>query len=214
MANDMADSITSFFSIWTQPRATIRRIVDSDPTRNVLALAATGPALSSLVRQWSAAMNGTANQSVLWPLFVALNVAFQAGLGILFLYISGVVFRWSGALLGGTASRVEVRAAFAWSQVPGIVVAIVLMLALFAGVPMPKMLPGQLPQIDPAFYKVMVVVGALAIWGFFINLKCFGEVHRFSAWRAFCAILIPPLIVILAIGAGIFLFALIAGGHH
>jgi hypothetical protein len=214
MANGVPDSMTPFLSIWTQPRATIRRIVDSDPTRHVLTLAAIGPALSSLVRQWSAAMSGTPNQSFLWPLFVALNVAIQAGLGILFLYISGVVFRWSGSLLGGTASRVEVRAALAWSQLPAIVVAIILMLALFAGIPMPKMIPGQLPQIDPAFYKVIVVVGVLAIWGFFINLKCFGEVHRFSAWRAFGAILIPPLIVILVLGAGIFLFALIVGGHH
>jgi len=206
-----------FLSIWTQPRATIRGIVDTDPTRNVIALAATGPALSSLLRQWSAAMNGTANQSVLWPLFVAFNVASRAVLGILLLYVSGVVFRWSGALLGGTASRTEVRTALAWSQVPGIVVAIVLMLALFAGVPMPKVLPGQLPQIDPAFYKVLVVVVPLAIWGFFIGLKCLGEVHRFSSWRALGAILIPALVAMLAavaITLAVFWFASIAGGHR
>ena len=214
MANDVPDSMTPFLSIWTQPRATIRRIVDSDPTRNVLALAAIGPAMSSLVSQWSAAMNGSANQSVLWPLFVAFNVAIQAGLGILFLYISSVVFKWSGSLLGGVASRVEVRAALAWSQVPTIAIEIVLLLALFAGVPIPKMLPGQLPQIDPAFYKVMVVVGVLGIWGLFINLKCLGEVHRFSAWRAFGAILIPLLIILIVVGVLAFLFALLVGGHH
>jgi hypothetical protein len=214
MANDVPDSMTPFLSIWTQPRATIRRIVDSDPTRNVLALAAIGPAMSSLVSQWSAAMNGSANQSVLWPLFVAFNVAFQAGLGILFLYLSSVVFKWSGSLLGGVASRVEVRAALAWSQVPTIAIEIVLLLALFAGVPIPKMLPGQLPQIDPAFYKVMVVVGVLGIWGLFINLKCLGEVHRFSAWRAFGAILIPLLLILLVVGVFVFLVALVVGGHH
>jgi hypothetical protein len=214
MANGVPDSMTPFLSIWTQPRATIRRIVDSDPTRNVIALAAIGPALSSLVSQWSAAMNGTANQSVLWPLFVALNVAVQAGLGILFLYISSVVFKWSGSLLGGTASRVEMRTALAWSQIPTIAIAIILLLALFAGVPIPKMLPGQLPRIDPPFYKVLVVVGIVGIWGFFINLKCFGEVHRFSAWRAFGAILIPLLIILIVVGVLAFLFALLVGGHH
>lgn len=214
MANGVADSITPFFSIWTEPRATIRRIVDSDPTRNVLALAAIAPALNSLVGQWSAAMNGTANPSFVWPLWVAFSVAFQAGLGILFLYISGAIFKWSGSLLGGTASSVEMRAALAWSQIPAIAVEIVLILALFAGVPMPKLLPGRLPQIDPAFYKVMVVVGVVGIWGFFIHLKCIGEVHRFSAWRAFGAILIPPLIVLVVIGLGVFLFASIVGGRH
>jgi hypothetical protein len=214
MANGVPDSMTPFLSIWTQPRATIRRIVETDPTRNVIALAAIGPALSSLVSQWAAAMNGTANQSVLWPLFVALNVAFQAVFGILFLYIFGVVFRWSGALLGGAASRLEVRTALGWSQVPAIAMAIVLMLALFAGVPFPKMLPGQLPHIDPAFYKVMVVVGVLGIWGFFINLKCLGEVHRFSAWRAFVAILIPLLIIVIVVGVLAYLFMLLVGRHH
>jgi len=214
MANDLADSISPFFSIWIEPRATIRRIVDSDPTRNVLALAAIGPAINSLISQWSAVINGTAHPSVLWPLWVAFSVAIQAAFGILFLYIFAAVFRWSGSLLGGTASSVEVRAALAWSQVPAIVAEIILLFALFAGVPMPKMLPGRLPLIDPAFYKVMVVEGVLGIWGFIISLKCIGEVHRFSAWRAFLAILIPPIIVLVIVGLGVFLFASIVGKHH
>ena len=214
MANDLADSISPFFSIWIEPRATIRRIVESDPTRNVLALAAIGPAINSLISQWSAVINGTAHPSVLWPLWVAFSVAIQAALGILFLYIFAAVFRWSGSLLGGTATGVEVRAALAWSQVPAIVAEIILLFALFAGVPMPKMLPGRLPLIDPAFYKVMVVEGVLGIWGFIISLKCIGEVHRFSAWRAFLAILIPPIIVLVIVGLGVFLFASIVGKHH
>ena len=214
MANDVADSISPFFSIWIQPRATIRRIVDSDPTRNVLALAAIGPAINSLISQWSAVINGTAHPSVLWPLWVAFSVAIQAVFGILFLYIFGAVFRWSGSLLGGTATSMEVRAALAWSQVPAIVAEIILLFALFAGVPMPKVFPGRLPLIDPAFYKVMVVEGALGIWGFIVSLKCVGEVHRFSAWRAFLAILIPPIILLVVLGLGVFLFASISGTHR
>ena len=214
MANDLADSISPFFSIWIEPRATIRRLVDSDPTRNVLALAAIGPAINSLISQWSAVINGTTHPSVLWPLWVAFSVAIQAAFGILFLYIFAAVFRWSGSLLGGTATGAEVRAALAWSQVPAIVAEIILLFALFAGVPMPKMLPGRLPLIDPAFYKVMVVEGVLGIWGFIISLKCVGEVHRFSAWRAFAAILIPPIMVLVVVGLGVFLFASIAGKHH
>ena len=214
MANGVADSISPFFSIWIEPRATIRRLVDSDPTRNVLALAAIGPAINSLISQWSAVINGTTHPSVLWPLWVAFSVAIQAVFGILFLYIFAAVFRWSGSLLGGIATSVDVRAALAWSQVPAIVAEIILLFALFAGVPMPKMLPGRLPLIDPAFYKVMVVEGVLGICGFIISLKCVGEVHRFSAWRAFAAILIPPIIVLIIVGLGVFLFASIVGKHH
>jgi hypothetical protein len=180
-----------FFSIWIEPRATIRRIVDTDPTRYVLALAAIGPALSALVTQWSKAVGANANLSVLWPVGVVVSVAVEAGFGILFLYINAALFRWSGSLLGGTATNVEVRAALAWSQIPVIASALVLLAALLMGVPIPQMTSGHLPHIDPAFFKVMAVTVALSIWSLVIHLKCLAEVHRFSAWRALGAVLIP-----------------------
>jgi len=43
-------------------------------------------------------MDGTVNLSVLWPLWVAINVAFQAVLGVVFLYIGAAVLTWSGGL--------------------------------------------------------------------------------------------------------------------
>ena len=135
MADAAGGSITPFFTIWTEPRATIRRIVDTDPTRYVVALAAIGPAINALAGQWSKAMDSTANLSVLWPLWVAFNVAFQAVLGVVFLYIGAVILTWSGGLLGGVASRVEMRAATAWAQIPGIAAEIALLVAVLTGVP-------------------------------------------------------------------------------
>lgn len=212
MANGAAaDSITPFFTIWTEPRATIRRIVDTEPTLFVIALAAIGPAIGALAGQWSRALTNNANLSVLWPLWVAVSVAIQAALGVIVLFIFGAVFKWSGAMLGGVANRVEVRAALAWSQVPGIAGEIILLIAVLSGVPMPQPTPGAFPHIDPAFYKVMLVEVVFVIWGFIVSLKCMGEVHRFSAWRALVAILIPPLIVLVVIGFVIFLIARLAG---
>jgi hypothetical protein len=215
MANVAGGSITPFYTMWTEPRATIRRIVDTDPTRNVIALVAIGPALNALASQWSKAIGNNANLSVLWPLWVVVSVAIQAALGVLFLYIFGVIFKWSGSLLGGVASRVEVRAAIAWSQVPAIAAEIVLLIAVLMGIPMPTpaATPGMLPQIDPAFYKVLVIEVVLGFWGFIVSLKCIGEVHRFSAWRAFVAILIPPLIVMVVIGLIVFIVSRLVGHH-
>ena len=214
MANGAGGSITPFFTIWTEPRATIRRIVDTDPTRHVIALAAIGPAINALAAQWSKAISNNANLSPLWPLWVAATVVFEAALGVVSLYIFGAIFKWSGSLLGGVASRVEVRAALAWSQVPAIAAELILLIAVLMGVPMPAaQTAGTLPHIDPAFYKVLVVEGVLGIWGFFISLKCMGEVHRFSAWRAFVAILIPPFIVLIVIGFVIFLVSRLTGHH-
>jgi len=213
MANGAGESITPFFTIWTAPRETIRDIVDYYPTRYVIALAAISPAIGALAGQWSMALGNNAHLSVLWPMWVAVSAAIQAALGVLFLYIGGAVFRWSGSLLGGVATSVEVRAAIAWSQVPTIAAEIVLLIAVLLGVPMPHAAPGTLPQIDPAFYKVMLVEGVLGIWGFVVSLKCMGEVHRFSAWRALAAILIPPLIVLVAIGFIVFVVSRLTGHH-
>ena len=79
MANGTGGSITSFFTIWTEPRATIRRIVDADPKRNVIRVAAIGPAINALAGQWSKALGNNANLSVLWPLWVAGTLRFRRG---------------------------------------------------------------------------------------------------------------------------------------
>jgi hypothetical protein len=214
MANGTGDSIAPFFTIWTEPRATVRRVVDTGPTRYVIALAATGPAISGLAGQWSKAINGSAGLSVLWPLWVAVTVAFSAALGVISLYIVAAVFKWSGELLGGVASRVEMRAAIAWSQVPAIAAEIVLLIAVLMGVPIPTPhAAGTLPHIDPAFYKVMAVEAVLGIWGFIVSLKCIGEVHRFSAWRALVAVLIPPIIVLVVLGFLVFAISRLTGHH-
>jgi len=213
MANEAGGSIASFFTIWTAPRATIRRIVDSDPTRNVIALAAIGPAISMLVSEWSTALGNNANLSVLWPISVAVYVALSAGFGVISLFIGGAIWRWSGSLLGGVASSVEVRAAIAWSSVPGIAAEIVLLIAILFGVPMPQATKGTLPHFDPAFYKLMAVQAVLGIWGLVILLKSLGEVHRFSAWRALAATLIPGFIAVVVIGFFVFAFGRLPGHH-
>ena len=153
MADAAGGSITPFFTIWTEPRATIRRIVDTDPTRYVIALAG----------QWSKAMDSTANLSVLWPIWVAFNVAFQAVIGVVFLYIGAVVLTWSGGLIGGVASRVEMRASIAWSQIPGIAAEIVLLIAVLTGIPVPQAMGGASPHFDPAFYKILFIEVVLAL---------------------------------------------------
>ena len=213
MANGSPSFTSSLITIWTEPRATIRRIVDSDPKRHVIALAMAGPAVFALYSQWSQAFQDNANLSALWPLWVAVSVAIQAAVGVVVLYINGALFRWSGSVLGGVASRVEVRAAIAWSQIPTITLAILMLVALLVGVPMPKVVPGQQFQIDAAFYRVMLIGSVFGIWGLVVQLKCLGEVHRFSAWRALGAILLPVLIIAIAFFVLFFLIFRVLGNR-
>jgi hypothetical protein len=158
-------------------------------------------------------MSDSSNLSVLWPLWVAADVTAQAVVGVVFLYIGAAILTWSGGLIGGVASNFEMRAAMAWSQVPGVAAAIVLLIAVLMGVPVPQVIGSTLPSIDPAFYKVLLVELVLGLWSGIIGLYCIAEVHRFSTWRAFWTTLIPALVamVVLGIVVGVF-YALVA--HH
>jgi hypothetical protein len=199
MAN--AGSITPYFTIWTEPRATIRRIVDTDPTRNVIALAAIGPAIGALSFEYVKAKElGSNNISLPWA---AAFVAAKPLLGILNMFIGGVVLKWTGSMLGGAASAVELRAAIAWPQVISIAGGIISLLYwIVLGMPVVHFAPRVVPQIDHAFTPFAIVggliAGTFAIWRLIVWLKCIGEVHRFSAWRALAATLIPGLVALAA----------------
>jgi hypothetical protein len=208
MTNGLAsEPIAPFFTIWTEPRATIRRIVNTDPKRNVILLAALGGAVSVLEGQWSRAMSDPTSLSAMWPVGVALRVGFAALLGIVFLYLNGSVLRWSGALLGGTAESVEVRAAIAWGEIPQIVASVITILALLTGATSaPVMSANGIPKMSPQLVELGTVHVVLGLWGFVITLQCLAEVHRFSAWRALLSILIPLAILLVTIA--IFLWLL------
>ncbi len=197
MANAATDSITPFFTIWTEPRATIRRIVDSDPTRHVLVLAAFAPSFAALESQWSKALGNSGNVSTLWPIAVVFSVVVASLVGIAVLYLNGAVLRWSGALLGGIATSTEVRAAAAWSQIPSITAGAITLAALLTGAiaPLQTGSSGAL-KATPQLVELGLLNGILGIWGFVVSLKCLAEVHRFSAWRALGAVLIPLVIVV------------------
>jgi hypothetical protein len=135
-----------------------------------------------------------------------------AALGIVSLYLGGALWRWAGGILGGVASSVEVRAAIAWSSVPGIAGEIILLFAILSGSPVPQATLGAM-HVDPGFYKFIVVEGVLGVWGFVILLKTIGEVHRFSAWRALLAALIPPLMAFALIALFLLLTWSLAGHH-
>ncbi|MGH7780682.1 MAG: YIP1 family protein [Candidatus Binataceae bacterium] len=188
------DSVAPFFSIWIAPRDTIRQIVDSDPRRRALALAALSGALSGLEGSWLAAMSGSHTMSMLWPFLVALKVVLFAIWGIAGLYIAGWMITAACRALGGIAPALHTRAAIAWASIPGIVAAGLGVVALFAGIMTPHALKPGAFSFPPGLAALNVILG---FWGLIVELKCIGEVNRFSAWRALGA----QLLLIVALGA-------------
>lgn len=200
MADAVSDDVwvDSWFSIWYRPRATIRAIVDTDPRKFVFGLAWFGGALAGLNSHVMLASVDLPSNLPHLPRFgpfgIAMVALFSGLLSAASVYGLGALYRWAGAILGGTATAVEVRAAIVWAQVPEFYLMVVIIIATVLGF--------NTPTVPPSTSLFSVVESIVGIWVFVISLKCLGEVHRFSAWRALGAILLGVLAMLgMAIGA-------------
>jgi hypothetical protein len=137
-------------------------------------------------------------------LAVAIGICAIIGpvVGLINLYLYGWLLRVTGRWLGGTAYPIEVRAALAWSAVPRLWGAILLVfqLALIVYVLYANAVNSYIPTST-----LLVTLGilfsiqfAISLWWFVVSLKCLGEVHGFSAWKALLTGVISAAIVYVA----------------
>ncbi|MGO9606940.1 MAG: Yip1 family protein [Candidatus Binataceae bacterium] len=205
----MTDAIRPFLTIWVEPRATIRRIVDTDPRRNVIALAAIGGGLGVLASSWFVALANPGSTSAWWPIGVVLKAALGCLWGIVGLYSGGWLIGLACRVLGGVASYVEMRAALAWGNIAEIAATtLTIAIVLLGIVSPPEFKGGGIHWPTGAKIELAVLNGSLGIWGMVIQLKCLGEVNRFSAWRALGAILLMVVVLV----AIVLLFVYFGGG--
>src|SRR5688572_31045176 len=113
VAADEPAAESPFVTIWEAPRATIRRLVATDPRRHVNVLFfASGVvgALTTLARS---------TDRFTLPLVAIPLAAFAAGVANVPLgHLNAWYKRWVGGLLGGLASRQSVATVGAWSAGP------------------------------------------------------------------------------------------------
>jgi len=186
-------------TIWTKPRATIRRVVETNVHYQVTFLAILSGALIWLERRWSSPSTAAA-----FPMLVVMAVIVGAILGIIELYINGALLKWAGGALGGVGSYAEVRAALAWSRVPVIVAVSIGILAILLGTDGPML--GGPGEFSESGTSVLLVHAVLVLWGFVVMLKCVGEVHRFSAWRALGSLLLIVVVIAVLVLAIVLIF--------
>jgi len=202
-------SLKPFFSLWIAPRETIRRLVDTDPTRYVIGLAMLRGALGRLEFAWFSALSQRTSPSPLWPVGVAFRVVLGAIVGVIGLYVGAWLVGLFCRILGGVSSAIEMRAALAWSHVPGITAAIVsIALVLCGALNPPEFKHSRLPVMTGSTIELMLVNAVLIGWGVVVQLNCIGEVNRFSAWRALGAI----VLMIASLSVLILLVAYFTGG--
>lgn len=207
--NNEARILNPWLTMWTQPRATIQQIVDSDPKRFVLVLAALGGFFEALDRASARSMG---DELELPLIFLIALIAGPLG-GFLTLYVGGALIGWTGRWIGGQASYIQIRAAIAWSSVPILWLSLLWIpeLILFGE----EMFTTEMPRTaaNPSLTFLLIGIGVVqlagVVWFFIVYLKSLGQVQGFSAWKALgnvclvALLVVVPLIVIVFIGVAL-----------
>lgn len=188
-----------WFTIWTRPRATMQSILDHDPEQMVFLLGI----LLGIYDFLSRASAKNMGDMFTVPAIFALCIIMGPTGGLMLLYGVSALIKWTGKLLGGHGSHIEIRAAFAWSSVPLIwsLVVWIPVIALFGQEAFTK----ETPKIDSsiALQIEMVCWGCMQvvtfIWSFIIFLKCLAEAQRFSAWRSLLNLVLSSALFVIIV---------------
>jgi len=205
-----SDKPNPWITIWLQPRATIRRILDSDPVSHVWLLGAAGGIAQGL-RAINTDEYGAVPELSLGAV-VLISTIVGALSGVVALLVMPYLLRWTGRWLGGAGSLVDLRASLAWAQVPGIwgLALHVVLIAAFGQ----QLVDGSVAEsLDSggkaAFFLIVTfAIAVIAIWQLFTTIKTVAEANGFSAWRGFFNLLLAGiaaalilLTVLLVVGA-------------
>ena len=186
-----------WFTIWVRPRATIRAIIDRDPTYLVIVLAILGGFVNSLDRAASQSLGDKHSIVFIFGASAGVGVIW----GVIWLYLFSFLLRWTGRWIGGNAEPTAMHAAVGWSNIPIIWAFLILWIpqfALFGGEIFREETP--LMEASPVLSILFLVVAVvLAIWGVVIFLKCVAEAQGYSAWKALLNSILALLLVIVPV---------------
>ena len=201
-----------WLSIWTKPRATIRRIVDENPKRSLWLLAAIY-GFSSLLNSFQSVSLGF-TLGLIPLVLVALILSPIWGFAVFSVW--SWVISWTGRWLKGEGDFQKVRAAYAWSCVPLAVNDLLwLAMILFFGLPLFLNFPEHHYLTDglaTLLFAILIGKVVLAIWSLVIYLNALAEVQRFSVLRAIGNVILAGLFISAALLIFWTLLMAIAGG--
>ncbi|MGM7703503.1 YIP1 family protein [Pseudalkalibacillus sp. Hm43] len=189
----------AFLTIWTSPRKTIRRILDTGSTKYIYLLAVIAGITSTLNR---AAGTGMGDDTPLLPILFLAIILGPIG-GIISIHLGAILIHWTGKWIGGAGSKREIRIAYAWAYVPTILSLIIWIIELF--IFGREMFTSELGVIgsNPGMTTLFFIIGAIDIvimvWGIIILIKSIAEAQQFSSWKAVGNILLSALVVLVPI---------------
>jgi len=190
--------VNAYLASCIHPRQVVREVVDLDPTYRVLRLALLAGAAGLSMQM----LGSSTTIEVPLPLFWLVGIALVAGVvfgvigALIELYLFGWLFGVAGRWLGGQANACEIRAAIAWSKVPILIASLVWLVFFILSL---LILSGRPDVLGIVSFFVNALgylfVAITSIWSFFLLCHMLGEVHHFSAWRAWGAMALANLLI-------------------
>ncbi|HEY2528598.1 MAG TPA: signal peptidase I [Xanthobacteraceae bacterium] len=190
-----------WLSIWFRPGDTIEQIISASSWLSVLLLAGLGGAFGlfaiGLDYGWLA---------MDWRNLAILTVVGFVT-GVVGLFFNAFFYRLWGMLLGGHASQAHIRAALAWSMLPG-VFGFVICVAAVIGLKLVGAVTSPQPAFDAVDVALRLVAGVAELWMLVLTVITIKRIQRFGIWRAIANIVLGWLVggVALALTIRIFLF--------
>ena len=199
-----------WITIWTEPKATISEIVAENPKQALWWLSAI-LGFNNLMGGFQSVMLGMHINAFALILLALIIAPFW---GYVSISVWGWIVSFTGKWIRGSGSFQEVRAAYAWSNVPMIVtiplwflLAVVFGPVLFSGVDEHALLS---TYGAPLLYSVLMIRLAAGIWSIVIFINALAAVQKFSILRAIGNVLLAALIVLIVIFIGSYLLMRIA----
>ena len=211
------ERINPWIGIITQPRATIRYVLDSGEWNNVWLLYALIMLMSLPATVLSIFVELQKNQTMMPQGFEGLGImGLIVGLMVLFtlvgypfsmlmLYITGWLYKIVGELLGGVGTSSDLRIALTWAYV----ISIYMNLILIIPYGIVAILHSTIDTSSAGLQILLALIPGLVSLPLIIYLlvvlcKCVGEAHRFSAWRG-----LGTMLIITALWIGLFLMLIL-----
>lgn len=172
--------LAPWVTIWTQPRTTVRWLVQQDIRVSIVLLGA----LQGMEFLFYCAYFASLGEELPTSLIVTSVVTVGPVLGVTALYIWAGLLKVSGKLLGGKAEKGECRVALAWSRIPMTLSLGMWLLLLMGAAPYPFLFSLQ----NPSSLFILAICAIATLWSLSLLVLAVREVQGFSTMRSILSI--------------------------
>lgn len=194
----MADKIgvNPWLSMWSRPKATIRKIIDYNPNYRLIALSS----IYGFVSLISSSQSFSLGQQINFYLLLFLCLIIAPVWGYIMFSISSFFIHLTGKWLKGEAKYKEIRACIAWSNVPMIgsfllwVLLIIIFKAdLFKDFPQSY----ELTSVERSgLFLILLAQMILSIWILVLYINSLAEAQKFSVGKSILNIIFAVVLFI------------------